>query len=494
MRSTPSVEPPATPLATARRPPSPTTSSPVLLETPSKAPLRPIAPRTNLGASARRFGRQARHHAAEPYARARPVTRQARTPVVNTTLEIPQRVRPAATHPGDVFVPASWPYGVVHLREQFNPLATIFPAVPHFGWCDCSSPCRVGSCRNSLMSLYCNINSCPFIGKCGNGLEEPAKVFLGRSTRTSVLGVVAAEAIGAGEVLGQYLGEMKHVRVSRADRPRNYGFRLMMKQRSKKPNRPARVAINAEHMGGLMRFVNHSCKPVAKFIELADGRRATVVVATTEGIHHGQEVTLDYGDDLWIHELAVVVHGRRGGKGMSVLLLSELRCRRGRRAWHERCARYHDADVGVMHDVRGDRRSRVVRLPTLQRAPEEQPAVQGRLSGKRANKNTKSKYQNFSNRLGGGDLTEFRDTIGAKRGLEEDKEMLEASYAKARRIRTVNATTALKTKLAGLENATNSMGGSFMETILLLREENERKAEDRRAEEEQRRRDDIAAR
>ncbi|KAE8886873.1 hypothetical protein PF010_g10891 [Phytophthora fragariae] len=141
-----------------------------------------------------------------------------------------------------------------------------------------------------------------------------------------------------------------------------------------------------------------------------------------------------------------------------------------------------------------DRRSRVVRLPTLQRAPEEQPAVQGRLSGKRANKNTKSKYQNFSNRLGGGDLTELRDTIGAKRGLEEDKEMLEASYAKARRIRTVNATTALKTKLAGLENATNSMGGSFMETILLLREENERKAEDRRAEEEQRRRDDIAAR
>ncbi|KAE8898950.1 hypothetical protein PF005_g25867 [Phytophthora fragariae] len=91
------------------------------------------------------------------------------------------------------------------------------------------------------MNLYCNINSCPFIGKCGNGLEESAKVFLGRNTRTSVLGVVAAEAIGAGKVLGQYLGEMEHVRVSRADWPRNYGYCLMMKQRPEKPNRPVRV-------------------------------------------------------------------------------------------------------------------------------------------------------------------------------------------------------------------------------------------------------------
>jgi hypothetical protein len=91
-------------------------------------------------------------------------------------------------------------------------------------------------------------------------------------------------------------------------------------------------------------------------------------------------------------------------------------------------------------------------------------------------------------------LADFRDTIGTKRSLEEDKETLEASYAKATRIRAARATTALKTKLTGLENAANSMGGSFMETILLLREENERKAEARRAEEDRRRRDDVAAR
>ncbi|KAG1712393.1 hypothetical protein DVH05_000141 [Phytophthora capsici] len=57
--------------------------------------------------------------------------------------------------------------------------------------------------------------------------------------------------------------------------------------------------MNAERMGGLMRSVNHSCNPVAKFVDVGNGRRTTVVVVTTERIHRGQEVTADYGDDLW---------------------------------------------------------------------------------------------------------------------------------------------------------------------------------------------------
>jgi SET domain-containing protein len=149
------------------------------------------------------------------------------------------------------------------------------------------------------MSIYCNINTCPFDGKCGNGLDESAKLFLGRNTRTSVFGVVAGEDISAGEVLGQYLGEMEHVRIATADRPRNNGYRLVMKTRPERPSRPVLVAINAERMGGLMRFVNHSCKPVATFMEVAAGRRTTVVVVTTEKVRRGQEVTVDYGDDLW---------------------------------------------------------------------------------------------------------------------------------------------------------------------------------------------------
>eukprot|EP00644_Phytophthora_capsici_P002440 jgi/Phyca11/105725/e_gw1.11.887.1 len=52
-------------------------------------------------------------------------------------------------------------------------------------------------------------------------------------------------------------------------------------------------------MGGLMRFVNHSCAPVTKFVEVGNGRRTTVMVVTTERFQRGQEVAAAYGDNLW---------------------------------------------------------------------------------------------------------------------------------------------------------------------------------------------------
>ncbi|KAE9053416.1 hypothetical protein PF010_g32920 [Phytophthora fragariae] len=57
----------------------------------------------------------------------------------------------------------------------------------------------------------------------------------------------------------------------------------------------------------------------------------------------------------------------------------------------------------------------------------------------------------------------------------------------------MKATTALKTKLDGLENNASNMRGGILETLLLLREESERKADARRAEEDQRRRNEKAA-
>ncbi|EGZ15961.1 hypothetical protein PHYSODRAFT_334153 [Phytophthora sojae] len=117
-------------------------------------------------------------------------------------------------------------------------------------------------------------------GLCGNALGELNKIYLGKNLRTKALGVVAAGAIEAGEVFGQYLGEMEHMQ-------------------PEKPTHPVRVAINAENMGGLMRFVYHSCEPLTKFVEVSNGRRTTVVMASTEDIRQGQEMTVDYGDDLW---------------------------------------------------------------------------------------------------------------------------------------------------------------------------------------------------
>ncbi|KAE8976043.1 hypothetical protein PR001_g25533 [Phytophthora rubi] len=301
----PSQEPtsaPVSPPMPCRPYASPTTSSPVLLETPPRSPARP---RTHNALQLRHEGRRARREASAPYARRQSAPQHYARPVINprgamrVTADESPRAQLRGPRPRDQFIPAQWPHRVIHLCEQFDPLATVFPSVSHFGWCDCQSPCRVDSCRNSLMHLYCNINCCPHEGLCGNALAESSKVYPGRNVRTRSLGVVAGEGIEAGEVLGQYLGEMEHVSVSRAGRPRNSGYRLVMRQRPERPTFPDRVAINAENMGGLMRFVNHSCQPVAKFVEVANGRRTTVVVASMQDIHPSEEVTVDYGDDLW---------------------------------------------------------------------------------------------------------------------------------------------------------------------------------------------------
>ncbi|KAE9030600.1 hypothetical protein PR002_g9844 [Phytophthora rubi] len=71
------------------------------------------------------------------------------------------------------------------------------------------------------------------------------------------------------------------------------------------------------------------------------------------------------------------------------------------------------------------------------------------------------KLHSFSKRLGGQDLATFRDTVGVKRALEEDKETMEASFAKAKRIRALRTSTALKTKLASREAAANNTGEAF---------------------------------
>jgi hypothetical protein len=114
----------------------------------------------------------------------------------------------------------------------------------------------------------------------------------------AALGVVA-EDITAGEILGEYLGEFEHVCAVPALRPRNEGSRLVMRQPPERPSHSIRIAINGERMGCLMRFVNHSCAPVAQFGEVANGPRTTVVVAVTHDVLQGEEITADYGEDLW---------------------------------------------------------------------------------------------------------------------------------------------------------------------------------------------------
>jgi SET domain-containing protein len=59
------------------------------------------------------------------------------------------------------------------------------------------------------------------------------------------------------------------------------------------------VCVDARKYGSLMRFVNHSCTPCGFFYELSNGRRRTIVVATSRPVDAGEEITVSYGTDLW---------------------------------------------------------------------------------------------------------------------------------------------------------------------------------------------------
>ncbi|ETL85785.1 hypothetical protein L917_14725 [Phytophthora nicotianae] len=59
------------------------------------------------------------------------------------------------------------------------------------------------------------------------------------------------------------------------------------------------VGIDAQHGGGKLRLLNHSCNPCAHFHEDQTESEFTVVAVTTRDIFPGEEVTVSYGDKLW---------------------------------------------------------------------------------------------------------------------------------------------------------------------------------------------------
>ncbi|KUF91521.1 hypothetical protein AM588_10003136 [Phytophthora nicotianae] len=59
------------------------------------------------------------------------------------------------------------------------------------------------------------------------------------------------------------------------------------------------VDIDAQHGGGKLRILNHSCNPCARFHEVQTESELTVVAVTTRDIFPGEEVTVSYGDKLW---------------------------------------------------------------------------------------------------------------------------------------------------------------------------------------------------
>ncbi|KAE9054511.1 hypothetical protein PF006_g33236 [Phytophthora fragariae] len=109
-------------------------------------------------------------------------------------------------------------------------------------------------------------------------------------------GLVAKAAIPAGEVIGQYLGNMDLFGPPSKNGPINDGYRMHLRTRS---TGNKFVGIDALDAGGNLRFMNHACNPSARFHEVQTGQRLTVVAVTIRDVYPGEEVTVSYGNKLW---------------------------------------------------------------------------------------------------------------------------------------------------------------------------------------------------
>jgi SET domain-containing protein len=135
-----------------------------------------------------------------------------------------------------------------------------------------------------------------FGGVCGNALKESGSLAIAWSSKTGMRGLVATSFIPAGEVIGQYLGRLELFGAPSKSGPANYGYQMRLKT---KTTGNKHVGIDALDEGGVLRLMNHSCNPGAKFHEVQTGDRLAVVAVTVRPIVAGEDFTVPYGNKLW---------------------------------------------------------------------------------------------------------------------------------------------------------------------------------------------------
>ncbi|KAE9327547.1 hypothetical protein PF001_g1885 [Phytophthora fragariae] len=239
-----------------------------------------------------------RESASKPRAHEPPRTPpDAKATICSSPLSTLKQVVRAST-PKVAFSPAKWPGRVAYLHENYNSKAIKLPYVYHFGDCGCGDPCKIESCRNARMNIFCTDKCCCWEELCANRPRESDKLEVMQHDNTMQYALVATSPIKAGQVVGEYLGQLRYMPKEHSRRSRNQGYMLNMRARTD-GIRELAVGIDAQHLGGRMRFANHSCSANARFFEFANGRRHTIVVVTTQDIVAGGEITVNYGHDLW---------------------------------------------------------------------------------------------------------------------------------------------------------------------------------------------------
>lgn len=195
----------------------------------------------------------------------------------------------------EVFVDVMWPSGIRRIDECMNPRRVMFPSDKPSKFCECDVGCHFGWCANSLLGFFCSRNCCVFGGHCDNSLVHPVALKLVRGVVSSEFAVIAESFIGEGVVIGEYVGEL----VPSPMIPANpAGFLLQMKECSR-GFKKSRIYIDASRCGNIFRFLNHSCNSAAVFHEARNGTRRAILIVTRRVVEPGDELTVDYGPNLW---------------------------------------------------------------------------------------------------------------------------------------------------------------------------------------------------
>ena len=158
------------------------------------------------------------------------------------------------------------------------------------------------------------------------------------------IGVRTLQRIKEGQVLDEYVGELK-----RASTVVDQSYAMELEglpagHRSRNDNDP--ILIDAQVYGNWTRYINASCNPSLKFVAARIGGKQRMMVVATRDIKTFEELTIGYGDNYWL------------GSDTKMCLCNEATCRHASMPQKEK-ARWN-CDVASQNHQTLNARRRVV--------------------------------------------------------------------------------------------------------------------------------------
>ncbi|RLN89316.1 hypothetical protein BBJ28_00023231 [Nothophytophthora sp. Chile5] len=242
------------------------------------------------------------HHAKSPKTTA--MQEFIKTPGVHERLQQlrakrPLFQKPAITEEGEgPHVRAVWPTDVTRITQSLNPDGVLFDDVDG-DRCECHGDCYRDTCLNSLMHIYCTRRLCRLGAMCSNAPQENRTLQLCRTGNG--LGVRTICPLEIGDFIGEYCGVLCPYDGVLPGQiapklKQNSGYTVLI---PKMDTSGRFIYIEPKANGSISRFINHSCKPNAKFQMMQNRRNLKVMVMLLKSVPAGAEITVSYGDDLW---------------------------------------------------------------------------------------------------------------------------------------------------------------------------------------------------